>query len=96
MKSMIARYGWLYGVKMMISGALFTGMGCLARFMFRKMIFGTFASMDGFDPFSEFDVTAWSVCGTFTSVIIGFGIVIMIIGAVLAYTLKKWGAEKLK
>lgn len=96
MKSMIARYGWLYGVKMMISGALFTGMGCLARFMFRKMIFGTFASMDGFDPFSEFDVTAWSVCGTFTSVIIGFGIVIMIIGAALAYTLKKWGAEKLK
>ena len=93
---MIARYGWLYGVKMMISGALFTGIGCLARYMFRKMIFGRFASMDGFDPFSEFEVTAWSVSGTFTSVIIGFGIVIMIIGAVLAYTLKKWGDRKLK
>lgn len=38
--SMVKRFGWLYGVKIAIGGALFTAIGGLARAMFRRMIFG--------------------------------------------------------
>lgn len=46
--SMIKRFGWIYGVRLAIGGALFTAIGCLARFLFRTMIFGsTVGSMGG-------------------------------------------------
>lgn len=42
---MIKRYGWIIGVRMAISGALFTAMGCVARAMFSSM---TQMAADGF------------------------------------------------
>lgn len=56
--SMIKRFGWIYGVKLTISGAVFSAIGCLARFMFRTMIlgsaktgFGALGGSSGFDTF---------------------------------------------
>ena len=43
--SMIKRFGWIYGVRLAIGGAVFTAFGCIARAMFRSMIFGS-----NFDP----------------------------------------------
>lgn len=43
---MLKKYGWLFGVRIAVSGALFTGMGIVARAMFSSM--NKMAS-DGFD-----------------------------------------------
>lgn len=39
--SMIKRFGWLCGVRLAVGGALFTAIGCIARAMFKRMIFGS-------------------------------------------------------
>lgn len=45
---MVKKYGWLYGVRMAISGALFTGMGILGKAMFRSMSGSFGAELPGF------------------------------------------------
>ena len=35
---MVKQFGWLYGVRMAVSGAVITGIGCLARAAFRNML----------------------------------------------------------
>ncbi len=41
---MVKKFGWLYGVRLAVSGLLITAVGCLARFMFRSMLFPGFSS----------------------------------------------------
>lgn len=36
---MVKKFGWLYGVRIAVGGSLMAGIGCLARVMFRNMIF---------------------------------------------------------
>lgn len=45
---MLKKYGWIFGLRIAISGAVFTAMGFVA-----KAIFGSMSNMasDGFDPF---------------------------------------------
>lgn len=95
MGQMVKQYGWIYGVRMAIGGLVFTGMGALARAMFRKMIFGFSSGFPGmYDPFESFNRNAWSVASLFTGAIIGLGLAITIAGAVLAVALKKWGEKQ--
>lgn len=94
MGRMVKKYGWLYGVRMAIGGLVFTGIGALARAMFRNMIFGFSSGNPGmYDPFASFNQSAWSTVSLFTGAVIGLGIVITIAGIILAVALKKWGEK---
>ena len=50
---MVKKYGWLFGVRMAISGALFTGMGMVGKAMFRAMT-------SSFSADSMFPATSYS------------------------------------
>lgn len=99
--NLVKRFGWLAGLRMAVSGGLFTGIGCLSRVMFRKMLSSTgrfpvfspgMTEMVVFDAnFTGFQSNAWSMASLFTGAIIGLGIVIMVAGIVIAWKLKKWG-----
>lgn len=39
MMNMVKKFGWLYGLRVAVGGALMTAMGFLGRWMFRAMIF---------------------------------------------------------
>ena len=39
MMNMVKKFGWLYGLRVAIGGALMTAMGLLGRWMFKTMIF---------------------------------------------------------
>ena len=41
MMNMVRKFGWLYGLRVAIGGALMTAIGFLGRWMFRAMIFST-------------------------------------------------------
>ena len=43
---MVKQFGWLYGVRMAVSGAVITGIGCLARAAFRSMLSPVSSFMD--------------------------------------------------
>jgi len=45
---MVKKYGWLFGVRMAISGALFTGMGILGKAMFHSMTSSFSGELPGF------------------------------------------------
>lgn len=45
---MIRKYGWLYGVRMAITGALFSGMGLLGKAIFRSMSNSFSTELPGF------------------------------------------------
>ena len=48
MMNMVKKFGWLYGLRVAVGGALMTAMGFLGRWMFRAMIFsGTGTSYGG-------------------------------------------------
>ena len=48
MMNMVKKFGWLYGLRVAIGGALMTAMGFLGRWMFKAMIFsGTGTSYGG-------------------------------------------------
>lgn len=98
---LLRRYGWLFGVYLAVSGALFTGMGALARFMVQKMLgsnpFGSIGSPfpDGTLHLDQFAMSTVSSLATNNPVsimgtaIMIFGIVLIIGGTVLAIVLKK-------
>ena len=94
--SMIKRFGWIYGVRLAIGGAVFTAFGCIARAMFRSMIFGSVGTEDLFfdAAFDSFRADTWQIPSLFTGFIIGLGIVIMLGGIILAVILKKWGSKQ--
>lgn len=58
MMSMVKRFGWLYGVRMAVSGGLFAAVGLLGRFLFRTMIFSG-SSLGGFSG----GYSGWAVSG---------------------------------
>jgi len=102
---LIRRYGWLLGVRIAVSGALFTAMGALARGMARSMTdnFGGFGSQLGgmdFGPDTLLEINGVFVnkgsgfassdpVSIMGSFIMGLGIVMMIGGAALALVLYK-------
>lgn len=94
--SMIKQFGWIYGVRLAIGGAVFTAFGCIARAMFRSMIFGSVGTEDLFfdAAFDSFRTDTWQIPSLFTGFIIGLGIVIMLGGIILAVILKKWGSKQ--
>lgn len=48
MMNMVKKFGWLYGLRVAVGGALMTAMGLLGRWMFKTMIFsGAGTSYDG-------------------------------------------------
>lgn len=98
MVAMIKKFGWIYGARMALQGLLVAALGCVARFMFHRMIFGfdtgigTFGAI-GYDPFASFHANAWSILSVFTGFIIALGLGFLIFGVVLAIVLKKWGEK---
>lgn len=90
--NLIRKYGWIYGVRTAIGGAVFAGMGALARAIFHAFIFSSDSGM--FDPFAQFNQTAWRVASLFTGAIIALGAAVTIGGICIAIALKKWGNKK--
>jgi len=101
------RYGWLVGVYMAVAGALFAGIGLLARVMTRQMFnsfdsgFNVLGGVGSYPGFSDMYVSIYdqqfqsfatnnpvTIMGT---VILVFGILLMISGIILAIVLKKKG-----
>ncbi len=104
--TMVKKYGWICGVRIAVGGALFTALGCLSRFLFRKAIFasspfepempGGFPDIgtDIFTPMqNSFQESAWGIFSPFTGFIIGLGALITVLGVALAIALKKWGKK---
>lgn len=100
--NLIKRYGWIFGLRMAVSGGLIAAMGLVARVMFKNMILGfsgSMGSLGGYagtswmmsNPLSSFQSSAWSTASLFSGFMIGLGVVILIIGVVIAVLLKKWG-----
>lgn len=87
---LIKRFGWIFGLRMAIGGALIAVMGIVARVMFRSTIFGSYTA-GPIDPFSGFQNSSWGTASTFTGFIIILGAAAMIAGIILAVFLKKWG-----
>jgi len=57
---MIRRYGWLIGVRIAISGALFTALGCVAKALFSSMSNSMhISSGNSFPPSTMFGGTTW-------------------------------------
>lgn len=96
---LIRRYGWLFGVYLAVGGALFTGIGALARGISRSMVSGFGNALSSFDMIGEdyfygFDNTVSSIAannpvsimGTFIMV---FGLIMLVAGVVLAFALKR-------
>ena len=100
---MLRRYGWLAGVYMAVSGALFTGLGALTRALVRSMNSNAmFSSFPGdamvLDPYGT--QLNSSLTGTVTgsnpvsimgAFIMGLGIIMLIAGVILAVVLKSRG-----
>lgn len=93
-RSLIQRYGWVYGAKVAVGGIIIIIVfGLFARFLFHTMIFETVPS--GFSPFtseSEF-YPQWQIPSIFTGFIVAIGAVMTVVGLVLAVALKKWGQQ---
>lgn len=90
-KSMLKKYGWIYGVYIAIAGALFTGLGAVAKFVSEAMLnnFNSTANnmFVGSNPLaSTATFNPVSIIGT---VIMILGTVMIIAGIVLAIYLKK-------
>lgn len=100
---MFRQYGWLFGVRIAIAGAVFTGFGTLARFMakwFTDTAGGMIQSFPGGmfpgSPISGVqqqmsDMVANNPIYTFGTVFIVLGLILLVGGAVLAIVLKKKG-----
>ncbi len=101
---LIRRYGWLIGVYVAISGALFTGMGIVGKLMFNAMFKNSpfsnetvFFDSQGFsvnDPFGFSIGSGSNPASIFTTFIIIVGVISLIGGIVLAIVLKSKGAER--
>jgi transcriptional regulator with XRE-family HTH domain len=87
--NMVKRFGWLAGVYMAISGAMFFLVGTLACTSVNTM----YSGMGGFDdPFFR-DIVENNPMTTMSYFIMGLGAVIAIGGVVLAVILKKKSKE---
>ncbi|MBO4838068.1 MAG: helix-turn-helix transcriptional regulator [Lachnospiraceae bacterium] len=96
----VKRYGWIYGVYIAVAGFIFAAFGFVIRLISRNQIFGGssgYSGYDGFfpgtDPFSGIQQQSWSGFSAISWVAIGFGLLIMTGGIVLAVALKRWGQK---
>nr|MBQ6241838.1 hypothetical protein [Lachnospiraceae bacterium] len=95
----VKRFGWIYGVYIAVAGFIFAAFGFIIRLISRKQIFGSdgYSNYDGMfsgtDPFSGIQQQSWSGFSAISWVAIGFGLLIMTGGIVLAVALKRWGQK---
>lgn len=94
----IKKFGWIYGVFIAVGGAVFAGFGLLIRLMAKNFIFGSSSTPSGFgfdpygfDTFSQVNQKAWSGFSTLSAAVMLIGGIIMILGIILAVSLKRWG-----
>lgn len=106
----IKKYGWIFGVKFIIAGAIFTVIGIVARVMsYNFIVSGNKASKmvssfgDGFgnqafgdSAFSEINNQSWTAFSTITGLIIGIGVFILVGGIILTVILKRWSKKSEK
>ncbi len=84
---MVKQYGWLYGVYMAVAGAIFAGFG-----LFMRALTNNF--MSGMPSFaSDLNQQASSGFSMISGFVIGVGLLIATIGAVLAVSLRAWGRK---
>ena len=90
-RQLVRTYGWLAGVQIAVSGAMFTGMGLLGRIMARAILSNPFDDdfmlFPGEDPFAQMAVN--NPVTLLSTVIMIFGLVLLIGGIVLAVVLKR-------
>lgn len=92
MGTLVRKYGWLFGIRIAVGGLMLSGIGILARVLFHKMIFGFSSGMGNL--MGDFNSSAWGIFSLFTGVIIAVGVVLILVGALLAIALKIWGKKK--
>ena len=93
---LIRRYGWIFGLRIFLSGLGVTAMGILARFMVKRMFSGV-SVFPGEDiiissgmEFTGFgNMLSHNPVYIMSGFMIGLGIVLAIAGAILAIILKK-------
>ena len=88
---MLRKYGWLYGVSLAVSGALFLALGALARYLSRAM-FSSFMA----DPmWSELNgANAFNPVSIMGGAVMIFGGILLVAGVVFAVLLKRYGRKK--
>ena len=89
---MLKKYGWIFGVYLAASGALFAGVGAVAKFVSEGMLnrFNSEVSsmFPGFKyPFES--VTSFNPVSTIGTVVMVLGALMVVAGIVLAIVLKK-------
>lgn len=112
LKSSVLRYGWLYGIRLALSGFIAIAFGFIGRTMigafFNQTAMGFGDSLQFSDGDLPFEVTRsvenhlgiQAPNSGFMSIIpnavIIFGVILVIGGLILAYALKKWGKRQLE
>ena len=85
---MFKKYGWVFGVYLAVAGALFAGIGAIAKFVSDSMINNVVSSFmgnhSGLGNFTFFNPV--SIVGT---IVIIVGVVMIVSGIILAIILKK-------
>lgn len=107
LKGLIKRYGWLFGVRMAIMGAVFAGIGLLECVMSKAMfssfdsmyssIIHSFTSMFGMGYQMESPVSDFAISNPvyiMGGVTLAIGVIFMIAGIVLAIVLKRLGEDR--
>ena len=90
-RQLVRTYGWLAGVEIAVSGALFTGMGLLGRFMAKSILSDPFGGNDMLFPQDDLftNLAANNPMTIMSTVIMVFGLVLLIGGIILALVLKR-------
>lgn len=96
--NMVKKFGWLYGLRVAIGGALMTAIGFLGGWTTSggvpQSILNERNRQSGFaaSGLDRIDTTAWNVASGFTSFILFLGICTLLFGIVLA--LRSWGEKR--
>lgn len=61
MLRMVKQYGWIYGVRIAVSGGIMTAIGILARWIFKTMILGS--AMNSVGSIGSMGGMTWSMAG---------------------------------
>lgn len=109
LRKLFYRWGWLMGVYIAFLGAIFAAFGCLMKFLTDSFVtnvqkswesfgveLGGFGMSDGFgsiEPFGGVD-SIFNPMSMIDNFVIGIGVVLLIVGFVLAILLKRYGKDK--
>lgn len=104
LSNLIRRFGWIFGVRIAISGAAFIAIGAVAKAITGQMM-NSFNSISGsmgfgggfnamFPGSSGIVATASSPMNTMAGFIIGIGLVMLIGGVLLALALYRYGRKQ--